>query len=1003
MIPELYDTSLWLAKIKVAQPVAPPIIQPQPFVFSGMQFFVSLVAGLLMAFAFQFLLTNLSLAAGISTEDSALETKVADSWSSKVQEIESKVGVWALITVNIALFTACYLAVKLTLINSVTLGAITGVVIWSAFFLVLLWLSSKTVSSLVGSAMNSASSGLQGIMGIATTALGGKAVNAQVVNTVQESVASVRREMSSTIDPTTIRESLEDYVSQLKSPEIDVPGINKNFEKILRNSNLKAITDGGDLKNIDSQSLKELVSSSTNLSEEEINQVASSLQKTWKKVFSQQQSQSSGDLQNLLQSLPDQIVPSLGGGDQQGSSLGKQAIQYGIAALFSTMLDGEEIRNQLKRIPQQITSGLSEDGNSQNTIKSDVKDYLLNSKPWHLNRETIKEEFQEVIHDSEANPKMVRQQLEQLNQDFLVKSLQQRDELSSDKVQTIAEQLEGIRQDVLEQVKNAESEQQSNNLRSQIEDYLRSTDKEELNPEGIEKEFKTILQDPEAGFEQLRDRVSQFDRDTLQKMLSEAKPDLSDEEANNILDRLESVQESVISNAKDAQEEAKAKAEEFGQKVESYLRDTGKEELKPEGIKKDLQKLVDEPQEGAKAIRERLSQFNRDTLVQLLSKREDLSEAEINQFVNQFLEVRDNLLQAPSKLAGKAKEEYEQAKDKVANYLRNTELEELNPQGIQQDLNKLFDDPQEGVKSLKDRLSQMDRETVVKLLSQREDLSEDKVNEIADNVQNTLKTIAKTPRRLAERSAKKVQSWESQLEDYLRDTEKEELNPQGIKRDLKTLVQQPGSGFQQIQERVSKLDRESITSLLSQREDISEDEANQIVDRIESVRDSMFEQAQKAKEKAQEAVDGVFDQVRNYLNSMERSELNYEGIKQDVQKLFHDPEAGVDQLRDRVSQFDRDTLVAVLSANPALSKADADRAISKIEQVRDRVLTRAERLQEQAEQKVEKIQAEAKQQLQQARKVTATASWWLFGTALTSVGMAAFAGMVAVRGLNLFS
>ncbi|MGV2827059.1 hypothetical protein [Myxosarcina sp. GI1(2024)] len=203
MILDLYDISIRLAKVTITQ----PLTQPQAFVLSGTQIFVALVAGVLMAFAFQFLLTNLTLATEISTENSPLETSAADDWSNKVQN-----GVWALITVNLALFGACYLAVKLTLVNSISLEAITGLLIWSAFFLMLLWISSRTVSSSVGSVVNSALSGLQGIVPIVTTALGGKAVNAQVVNTVRESVAYVRREISLAVDPTGVRGNLEDYL-----------------------------------------------------------------------------------------------------------------------------------------------------------------------------------------------------------------------------------------------------------------------------------------------------------------------------------------------------------------------------------------------------------------------------------------------------------------------------------------------------------------------------------------------------------------------------------------------------------------------------------------------------------------------------------------------------------------------------------------------------------------------------------------------------------------------
>jgi len=58
-------------------------------------------------------------------------------------------------------------------------------------------------------------------------------------------------------------------------------------------------------------------------------------------------------------------------------------------------------------------------------------------------------------------------------------------------------------------------------------------------------------------------------------------------------------------------------------------------------------------------------------------------------------------------------------------------------------------------------------------------------------------------------------------------------------------------------------------ALLSQREDITEEEANQIADQIESYRNSIVEQLQKVQQSITSAIDGIFDKS-NYLNSLER-------------------------------------------------------------------------------------------------------------------------------------
>ncbi|HEY9738931.1 MAG TPA: MFS transporter [Coleofasciculaceae cyanobacterium] len=1032
----LYSTQFWLAKVQVAPPVTQPINTPPEatVIFSSPQFFVALIAGVLMAFAFQFLLTNFTLAAGISSGENALDADSDEGWGHAVREVESKVGLWALVTVNIALFIACFLAVKLTMINSVTLGAITGVVIWSAYFLLLLWVSSSAIGSLVGSVANTAGSSLQGVMAIAATALGGRAVNAQVVNTVEASVAAVRRELSSAVDPTRVRETVQDYLADVQVPKLDLKQIRNDFEKLLSGSDLRSLADSDVLRNVNRQTFVDLVSSRTDLSKQDVNRLADQLEGAWQQVLGQQpQTDPQAQLLNFLQSAsPEELTSNqlsdklgqlvgVGSGKSEGSNgngLMEQTLQLGVSALVGRVLartdlsdlDVEKISGQLQQLKDKATeqgktlAGKVADkvpAQPFNTIKADVENYLLNSQPWHLNRETIKQEFKDVIYDVEAAPGPVRQQLEQLSQDYFVKVLESRDNFTSDQIADIAAQLEGIRKEVFETVQAAESQEQSQDLRSRVENYLRSTGKEELNPEGIERDFKALLEDPEAGIEALRDRFSQFDRDSLVQLFSQ-REDFSQEEADQLIGQLESTRDRVLSEAQELQDQAKSKADELGSRIESYLRDTNKEELNPEGIKRELQTLLDDPQAGLEALRQRLSHFDRDTLVQLLNQRQDLSEEQINQTIDQVLEVRDNILHAPQKLAANAQEQYERLTSKIAEYLRNTNLEELDPEGIKGDLAKLLDDPKQGGLALRQRLSQVDRETLVKLLSQREDLSEEQVNHFVDQVQEAIRSVVKTPRRLASRAKERVQDFQASIGDYLRNTNKEELNPDGIKRDLQTLFNDPRAGLENVSDRVSHFDRSTLVALLSQREDISEEEANQIVDNIESVRNQFVEQAHNVQRQVQSMIDGVFGKIRNYLNSLDRPELNYEGIKRDFRKVFDDPEAGFDAVRDRLGQFDRDTLVALLSSREDISEADANRIIDQIEGVRDSVLHRAERLQEEAQKRVKQLKKNAKQQVEETRKAAATAAWWLFGTALTSVGVAALAGVMAVRGLALF-
>lgn len=1004
-----------LAPIPVTQQLVTP--EEASLVFSGPQFLVALLSGVMMAFAFQLLLTNFSVAFGISTlgGDSVSDDDESESIGSSIRKIEGKVGIWALITVSIALFCACFLAVKLTLVESTLLGAIIGVVIWSTYFSILVWVGSTAAGSLIGSVVSTATSGFQGLMGTATAAIGANAAKAQVISTAEEVTAAVRRELTSGFDPNSIKETLQSSLKTLELPKLDSKEIGSQFEKILKSSDLESLGSSDILKNVDRQTLVDLVSSRTDFSKQELNQVVDQLEDVWQKTFGQSAGNPQEDLLSLIKSATpeqlksdelsaklEQLIGSDSNKDKSSGGLKNRMLQYGIEALMATVLgradlsdlDVEKISGKL----QKLTGKAKKTTKPFSTIKADIENYLLFSPPWELNKEAIKQQFRDVIYDPEASPGNVRQELEQLNRDYFVELLGLRDDFTPEGVQEVANYLEEIRQDVFSSVLTSEAKEQSEDLRSRVENYLRSTGKEELNPEGIQEDFKTLLSDPEAGVDALGNRLSQFDKDTFVQLLKE-RQDISEDEANQIVGQLESTRDHVLSTAKDLQEQAKSKADELRQKVEEYLSNTNKEELNPEGIKRDFKTLIDDPQAGFSALGSRLSQFDRDTLVQLLSQRQDLSEEQVNQALDAIESTRDSVLQAPQKLAEKAKEQYEQTTSTIAEYLRNTNLEELDPKGIKADLSKLLDDPKAGALALRERLSQVDRETLVKLLSGREDLSEEQVNRIIDEVQSSIRSIIKAPRRLATRAQKQVGDFEASLESYLRNTNKEELEPDGIKRDLQLLLNDPGAGMGNIGDRLSKFDRSTLVALLSQREDISEEEANRIADQIESVRDSVTQQLQQVQQRLQSAMDSVFGKVRDYLNSLERPELNYEGIKQDFSKLFDDPQAGFEALGTRLGQFDRETLVALLSSREDISEADANRIIDQIEGARSSVLQQAERIQTETQKRISAFKQQAKKQAIETKKAAAGAAWWLFSTALTSLAVSAIAGALAVVGI----
>jgi nucleoid DNA-binding protein len=1046
IMPLLSASITWIAQILV-EPPEPLSPSEASVAFSGPQFLIALVAGIILAFATQLVLTNAAVAAGLSflggssdSDSHSNHNDQSESLGSTINKIGTAVGFGTLVSVTISLFIACFLGVKLSLLTlDVGLGAILGLVIWAAYFCLLVWVSSTAVGSLVGNVVSTATSGLQAIVGTATAALGAKAVNKQVVATAEAAASAVRHEIGSAIDPESIKENLEDYLDTVRPKELDVQSIRKEFENLLSDASLNSLAGAAELRNIDKQKFVELVSSRTDLSKKEVRRIADTLYDVWRQTVGSQQGSGSsssggnglGDLVDYLktvtpgQSKTDELEAKLDRvisemrSQKQDTRDAKQKAEEQVGPLQLTMqqaltslsgivmgrtdlsdLDVEKILGQITQAKDKATEqadkmGLPTPPQSYSTIRADVENYLHNTFAWQFSNDKIEQEFRDVLYDPAADPGTVRRELEKLDRSDFVDILKQRGLLTQAQIKQIADQLEAVRKGVLVQVRAEEEKEIVQDLQRQVESYLLVTPKSNFTAEGIKQGFKPIVKDSDADYETLAMRLSRFDRGQMRAILAQ-RNDITSGEIDPILDELEKQRDEALIESKGLADQAKYQAESLWLNLEQHLRNTGKEQLNPDAIRGELKTLLEDPQAGTSAIQARLSRFDRDTLVQLLNQRQDLSEDQINETIDTVEQSWNSVRHAPGKVVDKARAEYDNVTTTIADYLRNTGKSELNPEGIQRDLNKLFENPQEGAVALRRRLSQIDRDTLVKLLSQRRDMSEDEVNQTIDSVQSSIRQVIRAPRRMVTRTQERVQDFQTYLEEYLRQTGKQELNPEGIKRDLNLLLNDPRVGMDSLGDRLSHFDRSTIVALLKIRGDMSNQEAEQIADNIMSVREQFVAQVRGIQRQIQDTIDGVFDNIRNYLNGLERPELNYDGIKRDVRQLFYDPQAGFDALRGRLSSFNRDTYVALMSSRDDISEHDANKVIDQIENARNTVLRRAERIQEEAQRRLEEVKLQAQRQAEETRKAAASAATWLLATAVVSGIASAVAGAFAV-------
>jgi FtsZ-interacting cell division protein YlmF len=261
--------------------------------------------------------------------------------------------------------------------------------------------------------------------------------------------------------------------------------------------------------------------------------------------------------------------------------------------------------------------------------------------------------------------------------------------------------------------------------------------------------------------------------------------------------------------------------------------------------------------------------------------------------------------------------------------------------------------------------------------------------------------IADATARMAGMSREDAEKYRHRVEDYLARTGKDELSPEGIKRDIDRLVSDPKAGVDSIIARLNEMDRSTITSILAQRKDMDQNEARRVVDMVAGTVNNLKSRYQSTKESDQgatmESQAGMEGRARGFLESTENPELDYEGIKSDFETMLHDPRAGADSLIHRLKSIDRDDIKKmILQSSPNMRDEDAERMVSKVENTRDDVITRAERMRDEVQTRVQQAEETALYHTEEIRKTASSAAWWVFAAALVSGVAAAAGGLVAV-------
>jgi hypothetical protein len=345
----------------------------------------------------------------------------------------------------------------------------------------------------------------------------------------------------------------------------------------------------------------------------------------------------------------------------------------------------------------------------------------------------------------------------------------------------------------------------------------------------------------------------------------------------------------------------------------------------------------------------------------------------------------------------------EDSRKQMHQFIQELKPQPIDPKQIREELAKLFNETEIRAMTVHD--DKLDRDKLVYTLHSKYGSTE-WLAEAAQGVKGAASTVKEELRsdkpaaekaldagmRLAGLSKEDAQELRQKWEDYLRRTGKQELNPDNIKREVEMLFSNPQVAKEALKTRVAEVfNKSTITALLAQRTDMTPEEAEKTVGWIDQVIQQIRQKGDGAQKSLEDVRGEAVAKVRDYLNSLNRPELKYEGLRDDLSKLFHDPKAGAESLINRLKSMDRESLKAILASRKDMSPEDAEHILNQIESKRDEMVRKAEAMKAEVERRLNQAKEEALRQAEEARKTAATAAWWSFVTAVGS-GAAAVAG-----------
>lgn len=493
-------------------------------------FFVVVITGVLLAFGFQFLLTTLSVLAGVASIDNVKETYVENKYRIGGEEdddddgmlsdvgmgvkLTSAFGFWNMVTIGISLFVATFCALQLTPIEVTAVNFTLSLVIWATFFMLMFYLEGRMLNSMIGSLINTVMAGLKGTGSAISTAFT-PSPQSQVESVVDKTIRSVRQEFDTTFDTDSINDSITNFLDKMDNRMPSYEQLKKDIGEVISDN-----TSNGGSSNSPAKwtAIQAMVQTAIDNSEKAPSKAG----------VKNKTNQKGQQLKNLLKDLQ----TAYKSGNSTSDSLQK------VAAKVSS-LDEEEAGRYIQN----------------------VKNMLSKATPEDFDSKRMQRQLQNILNHPEQLKGSIQQKMKELDKDTIVSMLANNTALDKAQINFYVKQVEDSLNTVTSTLgfsQNGSGESWKKSIENKIADFINSTDDYRLDYNLLKRDFQKAMDNPAESFAIIKRRLNTYDRDTLISVLTNNNR-ISRADINGIADSVESSKNEVLQKVARMEDAAKAK------------------------------------------------------------------------------------------------------------------------------------------------------------------------------------------------------------------------------------------------------------------------------------------------------------------------------------------------------------------------------------------------------------------------------------------------------------